>query len=507
MTALPPAALAEALHRNSPRFQPAVTPWHSLAVHGGVLLLWVLLLWAAFQDNSLLAWSVGVVYASYDTVLLLFVAWQTRGLWRDRRGLLRDPSTPSRHAAPGCADATDARHQDVGRPSLGVIIAAHNEAAVLPVTLHALLTQGDRPDQILIADDGSSDGTAQWLRQHCGLGTPEPGQLSIDSPIHPGLRWLRLPHGGKARALNAALPLLDTDIVLTVDADTLLEPGAVAAVRQAFAQEASLAAATGVITPVCAPGLTGRVMEGFQTYEYIRNFLSRHAWAQHNSLLLVSGAFAAFRRQAVIQVGGFDPDCLVEDYELIHRLHRHSHRRGLGWTVRVLGQAQARTEAPSTLMAFLRQRRRWFGGFLQTQYWYRDMVGNPALGTLGTRMLPVKAADTLQPLYGITAFCLLLGFLAVGQYQVVLPALSVIGLKTFIDLIYHLWSVRLYRQWVGDARRASPARALLAALAEPFTFQLLRHTAAAWGWWSVLTGRTHWGAQARGGLAAQARMP
>lgn len=490
MTARPLSPLTEALHQHSPRFTRPGTPWQAMAVHGGVLLLWGLLLWAAFHQHSVLAWSVGVVYASYDTALLLFVAWQTRDL---RRTL-----TASAQAAP---------HPSAARPTLGVIVAAHNEAAVLPITLEALLGQGDRPDQIIVADDGSSDGTAELLGRQYGLTQPARGSLSTESSSHPGLFWLRLPHGGKARALNAALQLAHTDTVLTVDADTLLEPGAVAAVRQAFQQDAHLVAATGVITPVCGRGLGGRIMEGFQTYEYIRNFLSRHAWSRFNSLLLVSGAFAAFRREAVVQVGGFDPDCLVEDYELIHRLHRHAHHHGLNWTVRVLGQAQARTDAPSTLSAFLRQRRRWFGGFLQTQYWYRDMVGNPQHGKLGTRMLPVKAADTLQPLYGITAFLLLLGFLCAGRFNVVVPALTVIGIKTFIDLIYHLWSVRLYRQWVGDTRRGSFAQALLAALAEPFTFQLLRHTAAAWGWWSVLSGKSHWGVQVRRGLASASRMP
>lgn len=491
MTARLPPSLTEALLRTSPRFQPTDTPWRSLAVHGSVLLLWALLLWAAFQQHSVLAWSVGVVYAAYDTALLIFVAWQTR----DLRQALRPLPTPSETLS-----ATP-------RPSVGVLVAAHNEAAVLPVTLQALLAQTDRADQIVIADDGSSDGTAELLEGQYGLSAPPPGGLSPTSRTHPGLHWLRLPHGGKARALNAALQLVHTDTVMTVDADTLLDAGAVAAVRQAFQQESHLVAATGVITPVCASDLSGRLLEGFQTYEYIRNFLSRHAWSRFNSLLLVSGAFATFRRDAVVQVGGFDPDCLVEDYELLHRLHRHARNEGLTWTVRVLGQAQARTDAPSTLMAFLRQRRRWFGGFLQTQYWYRDMVGNPEHGKLGTRMLPVKAADTLQPLYGITAFVLLLGFLGMGQFNVVLPALTVIGAKTFIDLIYHLWSVRLYRQWVGDTRRASLWQALLAALAEPFTFQLLRHTAAAWGWWSVLTGKSQWGVQVRSGLASASRMP
>lgn len=491
MNASLPPQLNDVLLRHSPRFTRRNTPWHAIAVHGGVVILWGLLLWAAFQRDSVLAWSVGVVYAAYDTALLLFVAWQTRDL--------RSAMTPT--------SVDDHTRDDKSALSLGVIVAAHNEAAVLPITLQALLNQTDRPDQVIVADDGSSDGTAELLTQRYGVTPPLVGSLSAESTTHPGLFWLRLPHGGKARALNVALQLLHTDAVMTVDADTLLDTRAVAAVRRAFRSEAELVAATGVITPVCGDSLSGRLMEGFQTYEYIRNFLSRHAWSRYNSLLLVSGAFAAFRRKAVMDVGGFDPDCLVEDYELIHRLHRHARKQGLHWTVRVLPQAQARTDAPSTLMAFLRQRRRWFGGFLQTQYWYRDMVGNRAHGKLGTRMLPVKAADTLQPLYGITAFLLLLGFLCEGRFGVVLPALSVIGIKTFIDLVYHLWSVRLYRAWVGDTRRGSLVQALLAALAEPFTFQLLRHTAAAWGWWSVLTGQAQWGVQVRHGLASGTRMP
>jgi GT2 family glycosyltransferase len=491
MTAGPLTHLNEALLKHSPRFNAPRTPWQAMAVHGGVLLMWAGLLWAAFQQNSLLAWSVGVVYAAYDTALLLFVAWQTRDL---------------RHAiAPSVA--TDAAIGQAQRHRLSVIVAAHNEAAVLPITVKALLSQTDRPDQIIVADDGSTDDTAELLSRQYGLTPPPMGELSGASKHYPGLYWLRLPHGGKASALNAALQWVDAQTVMTVDADTLLDAHAVSAVRRAFQAEAGLVAATGVITPVCGPGLHGRIMEGFQTYEYIRNFLSRYAWSRYNSLLLVSGAFAAFRRDAVLMVGGFDPNCLVEDYELIHRLHRHSMHEGLNWTVRVLPQAQARTDAPATVMAFLRQRRRWFGGFLQTQYWYRDMVGNPKHGKLGTRMLPVKAADTLQPLFGLTALGLLLGFLCAGRFNVLLPALGVIGLKTLIDLAYHLWSVRLYRRWVGDARRGSSAHALLAAVAEPFTFQLLRHTAAAWGWWSVLTGRSQWDAQARGSLAAASRMP
>ena len=469
----PVRSLEAALAAHSPRRHPPRTPLASVAIHGVVLCMWIALFAAPFALHGVWAWSTGLLYVTYDTVLLGFTFAMT---WR----LLRPAP-----AAPAGAE----------RVTLGVIVAAHNEALVLPATLAALLAQTDRPDVILIADDGSTDDTADVLARNHGLRPPPLGTIGGTGLV----RWLRAQRGGKARTMNLAMPQLDVDIVLTVDADTLLEPTAIAAVRAAFAAEPGLVATTGVLTPVCAPTATGRVFQWFQTYEYIRNFLSRYAWMRLDSLLLISGAFAGFRRAAVLEVGGFDPDCLVEDYELIHRLKRHGARNGLGWTTRVLGGARARTEAPSTTGAFLRQRRRWFGGFLQTQYWYRDMVGDRRYGALGWAMLPVKAIDTLQPLYGLTAFALLVTYAVTGRLTVLAPVAAVIGTKIAVDLAFHLWSVRLYRSWLGDRTLAAPGQAFLAAIVEPFTFQLLRHTGAVWGWLMFLTGRQTWGRQGPGG--------
>ena len=487
-----PHSLELSLQAASPRHSPPPTPLRSYLIHGGVLLLWLGLFVMAFRFTGVLAWSTGLAYVSYDTVLLVFVFWQTLGLARER-------------SQPDTARAV-AQLQVADRVSVGVIVAAHDEADVLPVTLAALLAQMDTPDQIVIADDGSTDATADILLRLYGLTAPPMGAMSAASSTHPTLRWLRLPHGGKARALNAAIVQMTTDTVLTVDGDTLLEPQAIGVVRDAFTSEPALVAATGVLAPVCNATLSGRLFQWFQTYEYIRNFLSRYAWMRVDSLLLISGAFAGFRRKALIEVGGFDADCLVEDYELIHRLRRYATLNGLGWTTRVLGGARARTEAPGTIGAFLRQRRRWFGGFLQTQYWYRDMVGDKRHGWLGLAMLPVKAVDTLQPLYGLTAFFLLLYYLVHGSLGVLAPVGGVIAAKIVLDLAFHLWSVHLYRRWAEDSGsdpampHASFGFALLAALAEPFTFQLLRHAGAAWGWFYFLTGQGTWGKQSRGGL-------
>lgn len=475
-----PDPFASALARASSRLAPPATPLASVFIHGAVLVAWVALFALAFGRGGLLAWSVGIAYIAYDTLLQGFVAWHTRRLLR-----------PPVEAAP------------TGRCTVAVIIAAHDEATVLPATLAALFAQRDPADAVVIADDGSSDATANLLGERYGLALPALGMASAPAPAEPSLVWLRLAHGGKARALNAAILGTQADIVLTVDADTVLDAGAIAAVRRAFSAEPALAGITGVITPVCRPTLAGRVLQWFQTYEYIRNFLSRYAWMRVDSLLLISGAFAGFRREAVVAVGGFDPACLVEDYELIHRLRRHAFEHGLDWRFRVLGDAQARTEAPGSIGAFLRQRRRWFGGFLETQYWYRAMVGERRLGWLGTLMLPVKAVDTLQPLYGLTAFVLLVVYAVSGRLDVIAPVGALIGAKVAIDLAFHVWSVHLYRRWVGDRTRAGFGAALLAALAEPFTFQLLRHTGALLGWVSFLTGNRSWGRQTRFGLDAE----
>jgi len=468
----------------SPRFAPPPTPLRSVLIHGGVMALWLALFARAWIADGPFAWSTGLVYVAYDTFLLLFVLWQTLPL--ARRRLIPAPPTG--------APAT----------TLGVIVAAHNEAAVLPQALAALLAQSDPPDEILIADDGSTDGTARLLAESYGLTIPLLGGIGGGSAGFPTLRWLRLGHGGKARALNAAVAAMGTDMAMTVDADTLLDRDAVAAMRAAFAADPRLVAATGLLAPECGPRLAGRVLQWFQTYEYVRNFLSRYAWMRMDGLLLISGAFAGYRRAAVLSVGGFDPDCLVEDYELIHRLRRSAVQRGLTWRTAVLGEARARTDAPATVPAFLRQRRRWFGGFLQTQWWYRDMVGDARYGRVGTLMLPLKAMDALQPIYGLTAFGLLIVYLATGRLSVALPVGGVIGAKIMLDFALHLWFVHLYRGWSGGRTRATLGAAFLAALVEPFSFQLLRHTAAAWGWVTFLTGQGSWGRQRRNWMLVRA---
>ena len=471
--------LAATLRQVSPRFQRPQVTGRSVAIYAVVLALWIAVTCAAWFAHGIFAWATGLLYVAYDTWLLVYVGIRTAYIVRAPR-------------AQTMAAARDA----AAPPTLGLLIAAYNEEPALPSTVLALLAQLGPGDVLMIVDDGSRDATLNMLATRFGVewnGESLPGTSSR----YPGLQVLRNPHGGKARALNAGLAQLQTDLVVTIDADTRLAPEALPALRREFAAEAAMVAACCVIRPVCAPATFAGLFEWFQTYEYIRAFCSRIAWMRADSLLLVSGAFAGFRREALVRVGGFDPACLVEDYELIHRLHRYSHDQGLGWRVRVLSTPRAITDAPGSLPSFLRQRRRWFAGFLQTQYWNRDMTCNGRYGNVGRWMLPIKAFDTMQPVFGLGAFLLLVAFAVLGRLTIVVPVIAVIGTKICIDVGFHLWWVYVYRRWTGQSAGSASFRlALLSALVEPFSFQLLRHVGATWGWLSFLTRRQQWGVTA-----------
>lgn len=475
----------------SSRLTPRKVPLFSQIIPIVVLVTSLLIFVMAYFAQGIFAWSAGLAYIFYDTALLVFVAVQTLSLIKNKNSDHKDNQNSPLNVQ---------QSSIIGHLSVGVIIAAYNEAEVLERTIHSLLNQREPPEQILIADDGSNDGTAQLLMDQYGfneLTTAIPTSKILVSANYPILYWLCVVHGGKALALNQAIPEMHTDIVITVDADTLLAPRAIGVMRSAFTDELALVAATGVLTPVCSHKITGQFLQWFQTYEYIRNFISRFAWMKADSLLLISGAFAGFRRNALVTVGGFDPHCLVEDYELIHRMRRYAVEHELNWQVRVLGNAQARTSAPSTFYGFLQQRRRWFAGFLQTQYWHRDMIANRRYGNLGMWMLPVKTIDTVQPFFGLIAFFFLIYYLASGKLKLLVSIFVVIGIKILVDLCFHCWSIFLYKRWTNDSTHVKFSLAIVAAILEPFTFQLLRHTGAVLGWYYFLTGRKRWGKQQR----------
>ena len=236
------ADLDVAFARASPRRLPSTTPWPSFIIHGAVLTFFFVLLFRAFNPNGLFSWSAGLIYISYDTLLTGFVFVMTLPLIKPR-GL---PSAIR------------------PMPTLSVLVACYNEELNLKGMIRSLLAQSNPIEMILIVDDGSNDGTADILKDEFGLSMPQLGSMSGPCALHPTLHWLRLPHAGKARALNAALVSVHTDLVLTVDGDTFLAADAARAIKVAFALDPNLVAATGVLAPVCSKTFPAASTNGFK---------------------------------------------------------------------------------------------------------------------------------------------------------------------------------------------------------------------------------------------------
>ena len=136
------------------------------------------------------------------------------------------------------------------------------------------------------------------------------------------------------------------EIVVTLDADTYIEPEALAALRDGFVEDPAWASPAASSSRLPAHLVRPGFFQFFQTFEYARGFLWRLTWMQYDMLVLISGAFAAYRRTVLETAGGFDTTSWVEDYELTHRIYRDSYNSGHPVTVKTIAGARGNDRLP-----------------------------------------------------------------------------------------------------------------------------------------------------------------
>ena len=315
-------------------------------------------------------------------------------------------------------------------PPVTVLVAAYNEAAVIAKLLDSL-RRNHYPDlEVLVVDDGSTDGTADAVRS-----------VGWDR-----VRLIRQPNGGKATALNRALAQARSEVVLTFDADSVLRPGTVAALARHFA-DPRVGAVAGHVKVGNRHGLLTR----WQSLEYLTAIgLDRTAQGLLDAIMVVPGACAAWRRDAMLEVGGFDHRTLAEDCDLTLSLQR------AGWRIEHEPAAVAYTEVPQSPGALMRQRFRWMFGTLQAVWKQRRMLLRPRYGALGLLVLPYTVLSVLVPLLFLPlAYWLVVQSLIEGDYRTVLVFLGALTAFHFVlaavavalsrERWWHLLLVPVYR--------------------------------------------------------------
>ncbi|MBL8159544.1 glycosyltransferase [Candidatus Saccharibacteria bacterium] len=294
---------------------------------------------------------------------------------------------------------------------ISVVVPAWNEEGVIEKTLDSVFGSTHRNLDVIVVDDGSSDATLELLRAY--------------ERRQPGLRVLTQPNSGKAVALNAGFAAARSDIVVTMDGDTIFERqtigvlarrmdeagiGVVAGVvkvgnrdnLQSAWQEAvrlrrDHSLSTGAFAMVLArtiPGaLLSNILTMWQSVDYVTGIgVTRMAEAQLGAVAIAPGCCSCWNRNAVLLAGGFSHDTLAEDCDMTLNFRR------LGYRVVQEPRAIAWTEAPATIRQLSKQRLRWSYGNTQAFRKHWRMVLNPRYGWLGMLVLPYAMLSLLVPL-------------------------------------------------------------------------------------------------------------
>lgn len=403
-------------------------------------------------------------------------------------------------------------------PPITLLVPAYQEEATIAHSLESMLRLDYPHLELVVVCDGSPDNTLGVLRERFDLQetTAFPVQSTLETkPVesyyrsarYPNLRVLWKQNGGKADSLNAALKVADTPLVCAMDADTLIAPDGLRKLAEPFLRQPDILAAGGTVYPanglVLGPlgpeawGVPCSRWARFQALEYARAFLlGRFGWNKLGAILIISGAFGLFRREAVATVGGWDPRTVGEDFEIVLRLLG---KNGKG--VRHVPEAACWTEVPDTRAMLRSQRIRWHRGLMESLQMHPELFRH--LDRL-VRFLGwyFRLFEEYTPWFELGGFALTLALALCfdglyWKYAVLFAACSYLGL-----LIFSLLAATLDFQYPESVLRHWSWRQILStALLEPLLYQpftlVWRITGAIRHWRKA---RAHWEAQARRGF-------
>lgn len=228
-------------------------------------------------------------------------------------------------------------------PPVSIIVPAYNEGVTIHSSILSLLEQDYPRYEILVVDDGSTDDTYAAASRFEG----EHRRASV--------RVISKSNSGKAGALNVGISVARYPFVLCMDGDSKLSPQTLRSAIQYF-QHPDVAAVAGNVKVVNRRNLWTRL----QALEYIEGLnMARRAQGFMRAVNIIPGPIGLFRRDVLLQLGGYDTDTFAEDADLTLKI------LAAGWRIEYEPLAIAYTEAPENLLSLIKQRYRWTRGILQ----------------------------------------------------------------------------------------------------------------------------------------------
>jgi cellulose synthase/poly-beta-1,6-N-acetylglucosamine synthase-like glycosyltransferase len=464
-----------------------------------------------WYDNAIVGYFA-LVMTIYLSLMLISAAQLARATAAGREHM---PEVSSGHGA---------------YPSIALILTAYNEETSIADSVRSLLGLRYDDFEILVVNDGSVDHTMEQLTRefhlrriraaYCATLPAKPVRGVYISDSYPRLTVIEKDNGGKADALNAGINLTQSTLICSLDADSVLEPDSIRRLAQPVIDDPRRVVGVGGLIrivndvqvergSVMAVRLPRRPLPVFQTIEYLRAFLGgRVGWSALNSLLIISGAFGLYRRDVVVDVGGFRSGSMAEDAELVARTHHSLGARSTDYRMVFVPDPICWTETPESLRVLRRQRRRWHQGLAETLLAHHEMLFRPRYGFPGMLGYPYFLfIELLAPVieasgYVILPLALVLGILNWQVAALLIGVALIYGLTLSIGaIVLEELSGSRYTHWNEVLRLCA------FSLLENVGYRQLTLLWRLEGLLDLLRHRSTWGTMERRGLGVATAQP
>jgi poly-beta-1,6 N-acetyl-D-glucosamine synthase len=317
-------------------------------------------------------------------------------------------------------------------PTVSVVVPAYNEEVLIRRTLASLVECDYPAKEIIVIDDGSKDRTFQIVNDFAAEHNTQ------------GCKFIlaKKENGGKASAINFALRYATGEVVVVVDADSIIGRDALRDMVKHF-NDRTVVAVGGNVKVLNRWNTITRC----QALEYVVGInLLKRAFDIFGVVMIVPGALGAFRKSVLLERGSYDPDTLTEDFDATVKALKS------GNSVQANTDALSYTEAPTTVKDLYKQRLRWNRGNLQTMLKHRDVMKNGKFGMLHDYGFPaVLLSMIISPFLGMVISVFTILAVLNGLWLFVISAfvmftclqMTLAALAMFMDNEYD-WKLILY---------------------------------------------------------------
>lgn len=315
-------------------------------------------------------------------------------------------------------------------PHVSIIVPAYNESKTVLDNIRTLLSLYYNNFEVILVNDGSTDDTFDLIKEVYELDKVNyyfdyklpceriRGIYKSKNPSYARLMVVDKNNGGKADSLNAGLNISRNSLVVSIDADSMIEPDSLLKLVKPFLEEKdkkvigtggvirivnSCYVEKGFIREIRIPE---KILPRLQVVEYTRAFLlGRMAWSQLNGLMLISGAIGMFDKETMIKSGGYSTKTVGEDMELLLRMRRFMAEKNSEYEVTYIPDPLCWTEVPSDLRSMRKQRTRWTRGLVESLLTHKKLFMNRKYKQLGMLGYPYWLIfEWMAPLIAFAGF-------------------------------------------------------------------------------------------------------